>query len=77
MKAGTLPLLGFRALDFGHTAMGLTVGLVLANLGFSPAKIDYLFAGGVIGLSDEKAGSIELLASPQIDNQDDVLSSRK
>ena len=40
MKAGTLPLLGFRALDFGHTVMGLTAGLVLANLGFSPAKID-------------------------------------
>ena len=77
MKAGTLPLSDVRVLDSGHTVMGLIAGLILANRGFSPAKIDYLFVGGVIGLSDEKAGSIVLLASPQIDNQDDVLSSRK
>ena len=40
MKAGTLPLSGVRVLDFGNTVMGLIVGLILANLGFSPAKID-------------------------------------
>ncbi len=40
MKAGTLPLSGVRVLDFGHTVMGRTAGLILANLGFSPAKID-------------------------------------
>ena len=40
MKAGTLPLSGVRVLDFGHTVMGLTAGLVLAKLGLSPAKID-------------------------------------
>ena len=77
MKAGTLPLSCVRVLDFGHTVMGLIAGSILANLGFSPAKIDWLFADGVKGLFDEKAGSIELIASPQIDNQDDVLSSRK
>lgn len=40
MKADTLPLSGVRVLDFGHTVMGLIAGLILANLGFSPAKID-------------------------------------
>lgn len=40
MKAGTLPLSGVRVFNFGHTVIGLTVGLILANLGFSPAKID-------------------------------------
>lgn len=40
MNAGTLPLSDVRVLDFGHTVMGLTAGLILANLGFSPAKID-------------------------------------
>ena len=40
MKAGTLPLSGVRVLDFGYTVMGLTAGLILANLGFSPAKFD-------------------------------------
>ena len=40
MKAGTLPLSGVRVLDSGHTVMGLIAGLILANLGFSPAKID-------------------------------------
>jgi crotonobetainyl-CoA:carnitine CoA-transferase CaiB-like acyl-CoA transferase len=40
MKAGTLPLSGVRVLDFGHTVMGPTAGLILSNLGFSPAKID-------------------------------------
>ena len=77
MNAETLPLSDVWVLDFGHTVMGPTAGLILANLGFSPAEIDQLFADGIIGLFDEKAGSIELIASPQIDNQDDVLSSRK
>ncbi|MDC1293647.1 hypothetical protein N8Z70_01225 [Candidatus Puniceispirillum sp.] len=40
MKAGTLPLLGVRVLDFGHTVMGLAARLILANFSFSPAKID-------------------------------------
>ena len=40
MIADTLPLSGIRVLDFGHTVIGLTVGLILASLGFSPAKID-------------------------------------
>ena len=37
----------------------------LASLGFSPAEIDQLFADGIIGLFDEKAGSIELSDLPQ------------
>ena len=37
----------------------------LANLGFSSAEIDQLFADGIIGLFDEKAGSIELIDAPQ------------
>ena len=32
MKVGTLPLLGIRVLDFGHTVMGPTAGLILADL---------------------------------------------
>jgi crotonobetainyl-CoA:carnitine CoA-transferase CaiB-like acyl-CoA transferase len=40
MKAGTLPLSDVRVLDSGHTVMGLIAGLILANRGFSPAKID-------------------------------------
>ena len=40
MKVGALPLSGVRVLDFGHAVMELTAGLILANLGFSPAKID-------------------------------------
>ena len=40
MIADTLPLSGIRVLDFGHTVMGPTAGLILANLGFSPATID-------------------------------------
>ena len=37
----------------------------LANLGFSSAEIDQLFADGIIGLFDEKAGRIELIDAPQ------------
>jgi hypothetical protein len=40
MKVGTLSLSGVRLLNFGYTVMGLNAGLILANLGFSPAKID-------------------------------------
>jgi crotonobetainyl-CoA:carnitine CoA-transferase CaiB-like acyl-CoA transferase len=40
MKAGTLPLSDVRVLDSGYTVVGLIADLILANLGFSPAKID-------------------------------------
>ena len=40
MKVGALPLSDVRVLDSGHTVMRLIAGLILANLGFSPAKID-------------------------------------
>ena len=33
MIADAMPLAGLRVLDFGHTVMGPTAGLILADLG--------------------------------------------
>ncbi|NCW30146.1 MAG: hypothetical protein EBV87_00730, partial [Alphaproteobacteria bacterium] len=32
MSADAMPLAGLRVLDFGHTVMGPTAGLILADL---------------------------------------------
>ena len=40
MIAGTLPLSGVRVLDFGHTVMGPTAGLILADLGAEVIRIE-------------------------------------
>lgn len=40
MKPAQLPLSGLRVLDFGHTVMGPTAGLVLADLGAEVIRIE-------------------------------------
>lgn len=40
MTAGTLPLDGIRVVEFSHTIMGPTCGVVLADLGASVVKIE-------------------------------------
>ena len=44
MLADTLPLSGVRVLDFGHTVMGPTAGLILADLGAEVIRIEPVLA---------------------------------
>ena len=40
MGSNDLPLSGLRVLDFGHTVMGPTAGLILADLGAEVIRIE-------------------------------------
>jgi len=40
MSADAMPLAGLRVLDFGHTVMGPTAGLILADLGAEVIRIE-------------------------------------
>jgi len=39
-QANTLPLNGISVLEFGHTVMGPTCGLILADMGAEAIKIE-------------------------------------